>query len=71
MAGTLFGIYVAQNYEVPDVKNIVNEALKRARQLEDRYRFGVRLLTVVIRAWFRVNPFATRKAEEMKGLAED
>uniref|UniRef100_A0A251VI25 Uncharacterized protein n=1 Tax=Helianthus annuus TaxID=4232 RepID=A0A251VI25_HELAN len=41
MAGTLLGIYVAQNYDVPDVKTLANQALTTAKQLEERYpRFG-------------------------------
>ncbi|KAL8226951.1 hypothetical protein R6Q57_016783 [Mikania cordata] len=38
VAGTLFGIYIAQNYDVPDVKNLLNQALTRAKQFEERYR---------------------------------
>ncbi|KAF5819075.1 putative short transmembrane mitochondrial protein [Helianthus annuus] len=38
MAGTLLGIYVAQNYDVPDVKTLANQALTTAKQLEERYR---------------------------------
>lgn len=38
MFGTLFGIYVAQNYYVPDIKNLVNQTLTRAKQVEERYR---------------------------------
>ncbi|EFJ12290.1 hypothetical protein SELMODRAFT_124561 [Selaginella moellendorffii] len=36
--GTLFGIYLAQNYNIPNVQGIVNVGLVMAKQIERAYR---------------------------------
>ncbi|KAI5670235.1 hypothetical protein M9H77_10599 [Catharanthus roseus] len=38
IAGTVCGIYIAQNYAVPNIKQVANEFLFRAKQIEERYR---------------------------------
>ncbi|KAG5000919.1 hypothetical protein JHK87_021991 [Glycine soja] len=38
IAGTVFGIYVAQSYQVPDVKKEADTALLQAKQVEEKYR---------------------------------
>uniref|UniRef100_A0A6N2KT78 Uncharacterized protein n=1 Tax=Salix viminalis TaxID=40686 RepID=A0A6N2KT78_SALVM len=36
--GTVFGVYVAQNYNVPNVKKIANTGLIIAKHFEENYR---------------------------------
>lgn len=38
MMGTAFGVYVAQNYNVPNIKKLTNTGLVIAKHLEDNYR---------------------------------
>lgn len=36
--GTVCGIYVAQNYNVPNIKQVANCAVSMAKQVEEKYR---------------------------------
>lgn len=36
--GTVCGIYIAQNYSVPNVTSLVNTYLYRAKRIEETYR---------------------------------
>ncbi|CAN1178635.1 hypothetical protein LINPERPRIM_LOCUS37071 [Linum perenne] len=38
IAGTFFGIYVAQNYNVPNVKKLVDTGKVFAKHIEESYR---------------------------------
>ncbi|MQM05967.1 hypothetical protein Taro_038786, partial [Colocasia esculenta] len=38
LAGTAFGVYVAQNYNVPNVKKLANFGLAVAKNYEETYR---------------------------------
>ncbi|GMY30041.1 hypothetical protein FCV25MIE_25283 [Fagus crenata] len=38
LVGTVFGIYVAQNYAVPNIKKLTGTGLLIARHLEETYR---------------------------------
>ena len=38
IAGTVCGIYIAQNYNVPNIRKLANDALSKARQTEQKYR---------------------------------
>ncbi|CAJ1951437.1 unnamed protein product [Sphenostylis stenocarpa] len=38
IAGTVFGVYLAQSYQVPDVKKEADTALIQAKQVEEKYR---------------------------------
>ncbi|PIN25236.1 hypothetical protein CDL12_02021 [Handroanthus impetiginosus] len=38
IAGTVCGVYIAQNYNVPNIKKVANEALFSAKQVEEKYR---------------------------------
>ncbi|XP_058106598.1 uncharacterized protein LOC131249871 [Magnolia sinica] len=38
MAGTLCGIYIAQNYNVPNIKKLASTALFMAKHIEESYR---------------------------------
>lgn len=38
MAGTVFGVYVAQNYNVPNIYKLGNTALFMAKLIEQKYR---------------------------------
>jgi hypothetical protein len=38
MAGTLLGVYISQNYAVPNVKTLVTTGVVVAKQLETQYR---------------------------------
>eukprot|EP00261_Vitis_vinifera_P038420 XP_019079663.1 PREDICTED: uncharacterized protein LOC104881331 [Vitis vinifera] len=38
MVGTACGIYIAQNYNVPNIKKLANTAIFMARHLEEKYR---------------------------------
>ncbi|KAI3933477.1 hypothetical protein MKX01_022056 [Papaver californicum] len=36
--GTGFGIYIAQNYNVPNIKKLVNTGMVMAKHIEENYR---------------------------------
>ncbi|KAL3814942.1 hypothetical protein ACJIZ3_016216 [Penstemon smallii] len=38
VAGTLFGLYIAQNYSVPNVSKLFNYGFVMAKHLEETYR---------------------------------
>ncbi|KAG2715626.1 hypothetical protein I3843_03G088900 [Carya illinoinensis] len=38
IVGTVCGIYVAQNYDVPNIKKLGRTALFKAKQVEEKYR---------------------------------
>ncbi|EHA8590384.1 hypothetical protein COCNU_scaffold017943G000010 [Cocos nucifera] len=38
LLGTTLGMYVAQNYDVPKLKNLFNKAMVTAKQKEEQYR---------------------------------
>ncbi|XP_051114661.1 uncharacterized protein LOC127240184 [Andrographis paniculata] len=38
IVGTAFGVYVAQNYNVPNVRKLFNTGLVIAKHLEENYR---------------------------------
>ncbi|KAF9668779.1 hypothetical protein SADUNF_Sadunf14G0038900 [Salix dunnii] len=38
MFGTLSGIYIAQNYNVPNIKKLAVSGLSMAKQMEETYR---------------------------------
>lgn len=38
IAGTVCGIYIAQNYNVPNIRKLTNEFLFRAKEVEEKYR---------------------------------
>ncbi|KAL7147569.1 hypothetical protein ABFS83_06G116400 [Erythranthe nasuta] len=38
VAGSVCGIYIAQNYNLPNMKKVVYEALFTAKQVEEKYR---------------------------------
>ncbi|XP_021909373.1 uncharacterized protein LOC110823318 [Carica papaya] len=38
IVGTVCGIYLAQNYNVPNVMKLANSALFMARHVEEKYR---------------------------------
>ncbi|MQM17249.1 hypothetical protein Taro_050215 [Colocasia esculenta] len=38
LLGTAVGIYIAQNYDVPNIKQFSNTWLFRAKQIEETYR---------------------------------
>ena len=38
MVGTLYGAYVAQNYNVPDIKKLANSGVFMAKHIEETYR---------------------------------
>ncbi|PSS11524.1 Protein of unknown function DUF4535 protein [Actinidia chinensis var. chinensis] len=38
MVGTLFGVYVAQNYNVPNIHKLFNTGLAIGKHLEENYR---------------------------------
>lgn len=38
ITGTVFGIYVAQNYNVPNIRKLANTALVMAKHIEENYR---------------------------------
>jgi len=38
IAGTTFGIYLVQNYQIPNLRNLADTALLHAKQVEEKYR---------------------------------
>ena len=38
MIGTVCGVYVAQNYNIPNIHKLADYALSMAKQAEERYR---------------------------------
>lgn len=38
IAGTVFGVYVAQNYQVPNIVKLADTALLTAKEYEEKYR---------------------------------
>ncbi|KAF8379244.1 hypothetical protein HHK36_028676 [Tetracentron sinense] len=38
MMGTLCGVYIAQNYNVPNIKKLANTGLLMAKHIEETYR---------------------------------
>ncbi|XP_027182979.1 uncharacterized protein LOC113781268 [Coffea eugenioides] len=38
MVGTVFGVYLAQNYNVPNVQKLCNTGLVIAKHIEENYR---------------------------------
>ncbi|XVF22745.1 hypothetical protein REPUB_Repub12eG0197300 [Reevesia pubescens] len=38
MAGTLFGVYLAQNYNVPNIGKLTNTGFLIAKHIEENYR---------------------------------
>lgn len=34
----MFGVYVAQNYDVPNIKKLINTGIVFAKHLEENYR---------------------------------
>ncbi|XLS57872.1 hypothetical protein HN51_007627 [Arachis hypogaea] len=37
-AGTVYGIYVAQNYQIPNITKLIDTTLHKAKQVEETYR---------------------------------
>lgn len=38
IAGTVCGIYIAQNYEIPNIKKVIYSFLFKAKEVEEKYR---------------------------------
>nr|GLL28095.1 uncharacterized protein C7orf73 [Ipomoea trifida]GMC71142.1 short transmembrane mitochondrial protein 1 [Ipomoea batatas]GMC94376.1 short transmembrane mitochondrial protein 1 [Ipomoea batatas]GMD11521.1 short transmembrane mitochondrial protein 1 [Ipomoea batatas] len=38
IVGTVSGIYIAQNYNVPNIKKVIDSALFKAKDVEEKYR---------------------------------
>ncbi|PON47290.1 hypothetical protein PanWU01x14_245390 [Parasponia andersonii] len=38
MVGTLWGAYIAQNYDVPNIRNLANSGLFMVKHIEETYR---------------------------------
>ena len=40
ITGTLFGMYIAQNYDVPNVKNYIQQKMVEFKELEEQRRIN-------------------------------
>ncbi|CAN6476749.1 unnamed protein product [Victoria cruziana] len=38
MLGTVCGVYIAQNYNVPNIRKLVNTGIVMAKHIEESYR---------------------------------
>ncbi|XP_028797927.1 short transmembrane mitochondrial protein 1-like [Neltuma alba] len=38
LTGTVFGVYLAQNYQVPNIKKLTETAKFMAEEIEEKYR---------------------------------
>ncbi|KAL9231126.1 hypothetical protein vseg_006387 [Gypsophila vaccaria] len=38
IAGTIFGVYVAQNYDVPNIKKLGDTGMAMLKHIEETYR---------------------------------
>ncbi|KAH1238096.1 hypothetical protein GmHk_08G022845 [Glycine max] len=38
IAGTAFGVYLVQNYQIPNIRKLADTALLQAKQVEEKYR---------------------------------
>ncbi|KAL2338223.1 hypothetical protein Fmac_012669 [Flemingia macrophylla] len=38
IAGTAFGLYLAQNYQIPNLRKVADTVLLEAKQIEEKYR---------------------------------
>lgn len=38
LAGTVFGVYVAQNYDVPNIQKLYSSGMLIAKHIEQNYR---------------------------------
>ena len=38
IVGTVSGIYIAQNYDVPNIRKLTHDALYKAKIVEEKYR---------------------------------
>ncbi|KAK9994179.1 hypothetical protein SO802_023882 [Lithocarpus litseifolius] len=38
IVGTVCGIYIAQNYNVPNIRKLAHDALYKAKLVEEKYR---------------------------------
>ncbi|KAK4340847.1 hypothetical protein RND71_039348 [Anisodus tanguticus] len=38
ISGTVCGIYIAQNYNVPNIQKFIENALFKAKDVEEKYR---------------------------------
>ncbi|KAI8540278.1 hypothetical protein RHMOL_Rhmol09G0250500 [Rhododendron molle] len=38
IVGTVCGIYIAQKYDVPNIKKVFNDAFSKAKHIEEKYR---------------------------------
>ncbi|CAJ1951439.1 unnamed protein product [Sphenostylis stenocarpa] len=38
IAGIAFGVYLAQNYQIPNLRKLADTALLEAKQVEEKYR---------------------------------
>ncbi|KAI8540279.1 hypothetical protein RHMOL_Rhmol09G0250600 [Rhododendron molle] len=67
IAGTVCGIYIAQNYDVPNIKKVFNDAFSKAKHVEEKYRKPKRdVITQMI-----PNHVAIQIAPELKKLLID
>jgi len=38
MVGTAVGVYIAQNYDVPNIRKLADTAMEKLKQIEQTYR---------------------------------